>query len=86
MKDVEYSVDDAGGKERIFNSFDKAADFAVNLAVSNGKTVNLNILVFSKAGARRVLGDEGVERYENDPEASVFTRIAIKAEDLGSVA
>jgi len=85
MKDIEYSVDDASGSERIFASFDKACGFAVSLAASNGKSTNVDVLVYSKAGAKKIMGDEGVERYEEDPDASVFERITIKAESVGRV-
>jgi hypothetical protein len=84
-KDVEFSVDDASGRERVFRTPDEAAGFAISLALSHGKTVDLNVLVFSKAGARWWAGDEGAEMYDEDPEASVFERIEIKANSVGRI-
>lgn len=85
-KDVEFSVDDAGGKERIFKTFDEAAGFAVAIAGSTGKTVNLDVLIYSKAGARAWGGDDAVEEYESDPDASVSERIEITAQSVGRIA
>lgn len=85
-KDVEYAVDDAGGKERIFRSWDEACGFACAVAISGKRDVSVDILVYSKAGARHVAGDDGVEMYNEDPEASVFSRIEITANDVGRVA
>jgi hypothetical protein len=84
--DVEFSVDDARGRERIFKTFDEAAGFAVSMAASNGSTVNLDVLIWSPAGARAYGGDDAVEQYFEDPEASVFERIKIKADAVGRVA
>lgn len=52
-KDVEFSVDDWSGNERIFKTFDEACGFAVAKAVSRGEEVNLNVLIYSEAGAAR---------------------------------
>ena len=51
-KDFEYAVDDASGKQRIFKSSNEAAGFAVSIAMSRGTPVNLDVLVYSPAGAR----------------------------------
>jgi len=83
-KDVEFAVDDASGNERIFKTWDQAAGFAVSLAAS-GRRTNIDILVYSEAGARALYGDDGVERYREDPEASVFERIEVRANDVGRV-
>lgn len=85
-KDVEYAVDDAGGKQRIFKRFDEAAGFAVSISASNGRPKNLDVLVYSRAGARFLQGDDGVEQYDHDPEASVFERIEITADAQGRIA
>jgi len=85
-KDVEFAVDDASGKERIFKTFDEAAGFAVSMAASNGQTVNIDVLIWSKSGARAYAGDDGVEQYEEDPEASVFERIEVRADAVGRIA
>jgi hypothetical protein len=85
MKDVEFAVEDAGGHERIFKTFDEACGFAVSLAAS-GRTVNLDVLVWSRAGARRFGGDDAVERYDEDPEASIFERVEIRVQSQGRIA
>jgi hypothetical protein len=84
-KDVEFAVDDASGQQHIFRTFDEAAGFAVALAVSDGRPHNIDVLVYSKAGARWWAGDEGAEEFEEDPEASVFERIVVRADSLGRV-
>ncbi len=51
---VEFAVDDASGKERIFKTFDKAAGFAVSLAASGREYVYIDILCWTRAGAKSV--------------------------------
>jgi uncharacterized ParB-like nuclease family protein len=85
-KDLEFAVDDAGGNQKIFTSFDKACGFAVSIAASNGQGVNVDVLCYSAKGARAFMGEEGVERYKEDPDASVFSRVTINAEDHGRIA
>jgi len=84
-KDVEFAVDDASGRERIFKTFDDAVGFAAALAASDGREHNVDVLVHSEAGARFVGGDDAVEQYREDPDASVHERIAIRAESKGRV-
>lgn len=85
-RDVEYAVDDASGQERIFKTSDEAASFAVSLALSDGEPHYIDVLVWSPAGARWYRGSsDGEEEYEEDPEASVFERIEIRANSLGRV-
>lgn len=84
--DVEYAVDDASGKQRTFKSSNEAAGFAIAIAMSHGKSVNIDVLVHSPAGARWYRGSsDGVTEYEEDPDASVFDRIVISAESIGRV-
>jgi hypothetical protein len=85
-KDFEFSVEDDSGRERIFKKFNEAAGFAVGMAVSQEKDVNLDVLCWTKAGARAWGGDCGVEQYNEDPEASVFERFVIRAKSVGRVA
>ena len=85
-KDVEYMVEDASGKARYFKSSNEAAGFAISIAMSHGKPVNIDVLVHSPAGARWYRGSsDGVAEYEEDPDASVFDRIVINAESIGRV-
>lgn len=81
--DVEYAVDDRSG-ERIFKTFDEAAAFALSLAISRGDAT-LDVLVYSEEGAEWYGGDDAVEQYNEDPDASVFERIEIEVNNAGMV-
>jgi hypothetical protein len=85
-KDLEFAVDDASGHQRTFRKFSEACEFAVTVDSSHGDKVNIDVLAYSRAGARAWAGDEGVEMYNEDPEASVFDRIEITANHVGRVA
>jgi hypothetical protein len=84
-KDVEYAVNDASGRERIFKSADEAAGFAIALALSDGRHHDIDVLVYSRAGAVWYGGDSGGFEYDEDPEASVFYRIRVDATSHGRV-
>lgn len=86
VKDLEFAVDDASGRERIFPTFDEAAAFAVSLSVSTGRKVNIDVLAFSRKAAAAWSGSYGEEQYDEDPDASVHDRIEIRANDVGRVA
>lgn len=83
--DVEYAVDDVEGLEHIFKEFNEAAGFALVLAL-HGRPVNLDVLIQREAGAQWFGGDDAVEQYRDDPDASVFRRLEIKVNDMGRVA
>jgi hypothetical protein len=85
-RDVEYAVDDASGKQRIFKKADEAAGFAVALAISDGRPHNIDVLVWSRSGAVAYGGDDAGDEYDEDPEASVFDRIVVQAEATGRIA
>lgn len=85
-KDVEFALEDLRGAERIYKSFDKACGDAITMAASSGRTVHLDVLIYSKSGARAWAGPNGVEQYDEDPEASVFERLAVSVDMLGRVA
>lgn len=85
-KDVEYMVDDASGKPRYFKSSNEAAGFAISIAMSRGQPAHIDVLVHSPAGARWYRGSsDGVDEYNEDPDASVFDRIIVNAESTGRV-
>lgn len=84
-KDVEFAVDDAGGRQHNFRRFEEAAAFAVSIAAATGRKVNLDVLIWSAAGAYAWAGSEGAERYAEDPDASVFERAEIRAHFVGRV-
>lgn len=83
-KDVDFAVDDAGGNERIFKTWDEAAAFAVAIAASRGHA-NLDVLIHSRAGAKWYGGDEAVAQYKDDPDASVSDRLEITVNPVGRV-
>ena len=85
-KDIDYAVDDWAGNEKIFKDLGDACAFAVLKAMTTGSKVDLDVLVHSESGARAIEGDIGVEQYREDPDASVYKRIVIKADDQGRVA
>jgi hypothetical protein len=84
--DIRYHVDDASGRERVFSTFESAASFAVVVAAMKGETVYLDVVVWSEQGARCYGGDDAVNSYREDPEASVFERYEIRVEPKGRVA
>jgi len=84
--DLEFAVDDASGRQRTFRTFDEAAGFAVAVAASTGRAVNVDVLAWSRAAARFYGGDYGAEQYDEDPVASVFDRIVVRADHVGRVA
>lgn len=78
--DVEYAVDD-----NYYPSFEEASTAAMLKAVSCGEAI-VDVLVYSEEGARHFGGEDAVERYQEDPEASVFERLEIKVNNVGRVA
>jgi hypothetical protein len=84
-KDVEFAVDNYDGSEKIFKHFDQAVMFAVHKSLSGRSDVHVDVLIHSVAGARWWGGNDGVEEYRSDPDASVAQRIEIKAIDVGRV-
>lgn len=88
-KDVEFAVERAGTmREQIYKTFDEAAATAIAIAIaaSTGEAVYLDVLIYSRAGAKWWGGNEAVEMYEGDPEASVSQRVVVRAEDQGRIA
>jgi len=87
--DVKFSVTSGTSfsdrVEHLFNTFDEAAAFAMTIAATGADAVTLDVLVWSVGGARALAGDDGVERYLEDPEASVFERLEIKVNNVGRV-
>ena len=80
-KDVEFHTDTG----LAVPSFKKALEDAFHEALRTGSTTNLDVVIWSRGGAKAWAGDYGVEQYDEDPEASVFQRFCIKVEDLGRV-
>jgi len=84
-KDLEFAVDDPSGRERIFKKFDEAAAYAVTLALSDGSPHHVDVLIHSAAAAKFWGGEDAVQQYEDDPDASVSQRIEVRADDRGRV-
>ena len=80
-KDVEFFVAD---KEAV-RTFAEAAQNAIAESASTGQPVTIDVVVWSRAGAKWWAGDEGVEQYKDDPEASVFERIVVQAQSQGRI-
>lgn len=82
-KDVEFvvSASGAGVADRHFPTFAQASEQAMSLVLS-GSNVTFDIIVYSEAGARFVGGSDAVERYREDPDASVFERYQIRGANL----
>ncbi len=85
IKDVEFQIDLPNGETKTFDDFRDACAFAVTLAAS-GWHVNLDVLIYSKGGARRWGGEHAVEEYEADPDASISQRLVISVDDQGRIA
>jgi len=83
-KDYEFAVDDASGREHVFKDLNEASAFAIQVALATGKA-DLDMLAYSEDGAEFLLGEEGIESYLEDPEASVLRRYEIKVNDMGRV-
>jgi hypothetical protein len=85
-KDVEFLVSSAGPAldEVVYDTFAAAAEFALSHAIATG-SADLDVLVYSEAGARWYGGDDAVDEYLEDPEASVFERFEIKVNAMGRV-
>ena len=76
---VEYAVDDTNGSERIFKDFDEATVFAFGMTLYNRDAkANIDVLIWDEEGAEWYGGDDAVEQYNEDPEASVFERLEIR--------
>jgi len=82
--DVEYAVEDGSARGRIFKTFDEAASFALRMAMDRGET-ELDVLIWSKKGAEWYGGDDAVDQYNEDPEASVFERFEIRVNAVGRI-
>jgi len=87
-KDIEYMVKDpresAGAKPRYFRSSRDAFAHAARIAAMHGQST-LDVLVFSRAGARCYGGSEAVELFDVDPEASSFERFIFEARSQGRI-
>ena len=77
--DVEYAAGDG-----YFDDYSLACLAAIEEALQRGRATH-DVIIHSRKGARWYGGDEAVEMYDEDPEASVFERIEVRANNLGRV-
>jgi hypothetical protein len=82
---VEFVVAGAGRPSSYFSTFKEASAKAVEVAAANGDAV-LDVIIHSEAGARWWGGDAAVDRYKDDPEASVFDRYIVTINYQGTIA
>lgn len=83
-KDVEFFTT-IFGKDHVYNKFSEAVAYAVTASTSTGHPIFVDVIVYSRAGARWWAGDYGVEEYENDPDGTIHERIEIRAESQGRI-
>lgn len=79
--DVEFWV--AAGDNFLptkFKSFADASYAALSVAANTGSPVNLDVLVYSEAGAQWVGGADAVEVFRDDPTADLFQRYKISVQ------
>jgi len=81
---VEYHVDMPNGSTRICNDAQQAQLLAVSIAMT-GRTATIDVVCWTEEDAKAYGGDDAVKRYRDDPDASVFDRIEIRAESKGMV-
>ena len=82
--DLEFAVRNVDDSAHHFTDAKEAKAFAIDVAVARGESV-IDVLVWSADGARAYGGDDAVDRYYEDPEASVFERFEIKVNNAGRV-
>lgn len=89
-REIEFQVDAvdsrATDKTWYFKAWPEACAMAVRLAATDGRSYHVDVLCYGEDGAKAWAGEEGIERYRDDPEASVFDRIVVKAESFGRIA
>lgn len=81
--DLEYHVEDHKGVH-IFENIGDAGRVAFMRALSYGEA-DVDVVVWSEEGAAAFGGDDAVEEYLEDPEASVFARIQVRLDHQGKV-
>lgn len=88
-KDLEFIVTPetgGAGSRAPFRDFTEACHHAVAESVQRGgQKVHIDVLAWSRKAAEEFMGDDGAAMYDDDPEASVFTRIEVKAENVGRI-
>jgi hypothetical protein len=81
----EFHITLLNGETKVLTDFDKAIVLAFSVAISGGQSCFIDVICYSEEDAEAWGGNEAVERYQSDPDASVFERIEIKANYLGII-
>lgn len=84
-KDVEFQVSSGEASKYVKKWSDATATAIAMSASRGGEEAVIDVLVHSRAGAKHWESDAGVEKYDSDPDASVFQRISIRAVDRGMI-
>lgn len=85
MADLEYEINDEDGCPTVFEDLKDACAYATARAITHGK-VTIDVLTWTEEAAREWGGDEAVEAYREDPEASIFERLEVTVNSLGRIA
>jgi hypothetical protein len=87
---LEFEVHPVGNndpeKARLFTDKVAALHEAFVQALSTGSDIAVDVLTWSRKDAMAYAGEEGGERYDEDPDASVFDRLVITVKSLGRIA
>ena len=83
--EVEFATDRPARDSAVHHaSWADACVRALNIAAAEGEAI-IDVLIFGPEGAKAWGGDDAVEEYEEDPEASVFQRLRVRVCDEGRV-
>ena len=85
MKDVEFHVESGQRGVKIHKSWEDASGDAVERAASGNTDVVIDVVIWSRSGAKLFGGDSAAEMYDEDPDASVFDRITVSANSTGRI-
>lgn len=82
--DLEFHVPFCSGVTEIYEKFDDAAVAAMNVASAHGEA-HIDVIIWNEDGARKYGGDDAVDQYNEDPDASVFERLQVRFNNQGRV-
>lgn len=77
---AEYYVDDF-----VTTDSHNALMRAFQRSVAQGRTVDIDVIIYDEEDAREFGGDIAAEQYRENPDDSVFCRYTIKAELVGRI-
>lgn len=86
-KDLEFEVSDsADHRIGTYKTASEAAIVAISRSMARGgEPVFIDVLTWTRAGARAYMGESGVEVYDEDPDASIHDRIVVTAQSQGRI-